>query len=69
MINNAKIDGLTVAKHKLSQIISDDEITTNFPGLGEDCLSALLKIEKQIMKLREPESVSHDKNKLKHTGD
>jgi hypothetical protein len=67
MINYAKIDGLTIAKHKLSLVVNDTDISTNFPKTSESCLKAMLKIEKQIMKLR-TESVSHDKNKRKSTG-
>jgi hypothetical protein len=71
---NSKIDGLTIAKYKLSQVVNDSDLKEKFPDVVEINLSAMIQIEKQIITLRKKGTTkkttksSKHENKHKSTG-
>lgn len=71
MQNNPRIDGMTVAKYKLSVITEDPEVLKHHPELMEACWTAMTFMEKQIMTLRKQSTTERNgkgKNQRKQTG-
>lgn len=63
---------LTIAKHRLAEVIQDPVILEDHHTLAESCLKALTSLDKQIMTFKvSPKSSRnkvHVKNKHKQTG-
>jgi hypothetical protein len=70
MLSKPTQEDLIIARYKLFTVISDETFVKLFPELADDALKALLKMEKEINKLKKAEMISnpHDKDTHKPAG-